>query len=278
MQTRIACVQVSPALGDKRANLRMMTEKVKEACRQNGDDSDKPVDLVVFPELSLTGYECSELYHELAEEVPGGASIAEMSRVAKEEGVYIVFGLVEKAVLAGEEVLYNTIVLLDKTGNFVGSYRKSHLVEGPETKYFRKGTEYPVFETEIGRIGLMICWDTAYPEVARILALKGAEIIVAPAAWEDPYDEDWDIVQCARSFDNVLYVASCNHVGPERKLTFFGKSKIVGPTGRTIVEAGDKEEIITATVDLDVLPELRSGFYVLLKDRNPETYGEILKR
>ena len=122
----------------------------------------------------------------------------------------------------------------------------------------------------------MICWDSAYPEVARILALKGAEIILCPAAWEAPYDEDWDIVQCARSFDNVLYVASCNHVGTDRELTFFGKSKITGPVGRTIVEAGDQEEVIKATVDLGALPALREGFYVLLKDRNPQTYGDIV--
>ena len=98
-----------------------------------------------------------------------------------------------------------------------------------------------------------------------------------PAAWEAPFDEDWDIVQCARSFDNVLYVASCNHVGTDRELTFFGKSKIVGPVGRTIKQAGSGEEVIRAAVDLDLLPELRNDFYVLLRDRNPNTYGEIIK-
>ena len=90
-----------------------------------------------------------------------------------------------------------------------------------------------------------------------------------------PKGGDWDIVQCARSFDNVVYVASCNHVGTDRDLTFFGKSKIVGPIGRTIAEAEDKEAIVKAEVDLGVLPELRNGYYVLLKDRNPDTYNEI---
>ena len=272
MKTKIACIQMQSALGDKVANLSKMIEKLESVCNR------QKVDLVVFPELVLTGYECGEAYMELAEEFPQGQSIQAMSEAAKRFGVYMVFGFVEKDFSDGKPVLYNTVALIDKNGKAVGKYRKSHLVEGPETKYFVKGTEYPVFETEVGKIGMMICWDTAYPEVARILALKGAEIVVAPAAWEAPYDVDWDIVQCARSFDNVLYVASCNHVGREKKLSFFGKSKIVGPTGRTITEAGNKEEIITAEVELDELPKQRNGFYVLLKDRNPETYGEILNK
>ena len=124
----------------------------------------------------------------------------------------------------------------------------------------------------------MICWDAAYPEVARIMALKGADIIAVPAAWESPGGDDWDIVQSARSFDNVIYIAACNHVGTDRELNFFGKSKIVGPLGRTIIEAGAEEEVIQATVDLAKLPELRNTYYVLLKDRNPHTYGELIKR
>ena len=271
MKTKIACVQMQSALGDKEQNLKKMIGRVEEIA------GDKDVSLIIFPELAVTGYECSESYWELAEEFPAGQSIRRMSEAAAKNNVFIVFGFIERAIKDGREVLYNSAALIDRNGKPLGRYRKSHLVEGPETQHFEKGTEYEVFDTEIGKIGIMICWDTAYPEVARILALKGAEIIAAPAAWEAPFDEDWDIVQCARSFDNVLYVASCNHVGTDRKLTFFGKSKIVGPVGRTIVEAGAGEEVIKAEADLGVLPELREGFYVLLKDRNPNTYDEIVK-
>lgn len=271
MKTKIACVQMQSALGKKADNLEKMKAKVQEVME------DREVSLIVFPELAVTGYECSEQYSELAEMFPEGHSIRAMMETAKKFSVFLAFGFIEKDIKDGKEVIYNSVALIGKDGTPLGKYRKSHLVDGPETATFEKGTEYPVFDTEIGKIGIMICWDTAYPEVARILALKGAEIIVAPAAWEAPYDEDWDIVQCARSFDNVLYVASCNHSGTDRELTFFGKSKIVGPTGRTIVQAGAGEEIIKAEVDLDLLPELRNGFYVLLKDRNPATYGEIVK-
>lgn len=271
MKTRIACVQMQSALGSKTENLDKMIRYTEQITAQ------EETDIIVFPELAVTGYECSELYRELAEPFPEGNSIKAMCDLAKKKQVFLAFGFVEKAEKDGKEVLYNSVALIDRQGSPLGQYRKSHLVDGPETDSFEKGTDYPVFDTEIGKIGIMICWDTAYPEVARILALKGAEIILAPAAWEAPFDEDWDIVQCARSFDNVLYVASCNHVGTDRELTFFGKSKIAGPVGRTIVQAGSGEEVIRASVDLDLLPELRNDFYVLLRDRNPQTYGEIVK-
>lgn len=271
MKTRIACVQMQSALGNKAANFNKMKEKVQDVV------SNSDVDLIVFPELALTGYECSELYADIAETFPEGEYLGKMAEVAKENQVFIIYGFVEKETLNGKDFLYNTAAFVDKSGKILGKYRKSHLVEGPETDTFKKGTEYNVFDTDIGKIGIMICWDAAYPEVARCLALKGAEIIVCPAAWEAPYDEDWDIAQCARSFDNVLYVASCNHVGTDKELTFFGKSKIVGPVGRTIVEAGNMEEVVEAEVDLEILGELREGFYVLLRDRNPSTYGEIVK-
>lgn len=272
MKTKIACIQMQSALGKKKQNIDKMIQRL-EAAAAKGD-----IDLVVFPELATTGYECSEQYEALAESFPDGKSIGIFAEQAKKHDVHIIFGFVEKAEKDGKPVLYNSAALIDNTGVPLGCYRKSHLVEGEETKYFEKGTEYDVFDTAIGKIGMMICWDTAYPEVARILALKEAEIIAVPAAWEtEPNEGDWEIVNTARSFDNVVYLASCNHVGTDRELNFFGRSKIVGPLGRTIAEAGADEEIIAATVDLSTLPELREGYYVLLKDRNPKTYEEIVK-
>ena len=272
MKTKIACAQFKAALGDKEYNLNKMIGMLEDIT------TDKDVQLVVFPELALGGYECGDLYESVAETYPGGPGIRTMAEQAKKHNVHIVFGFVEKAEKEGRQVLYNTAVLIDNNGEPLGVYRKSHLVEGEETKYFEKGTEYNVFDTSIGRIGLMICWDTAYPEVARILALKGAEIICVPTAWEtEPNYGDWELVNSARSFDNVVYLASCNHVGTDRELTFFGRSMITGPLGRQIVKAGDQEEIIKAEVDLSLLPELREGYYVLLKDRNPHTYEEITK-
>lgn len=272
MQTKVACVQMQSMLGDKEANLKKMIEKLEKVME------DKEVQLIVFPELALTGYECSELYEDVAETYPDGKSIKVMCDYAEKYNVHVIFGFVESAQKDGKPVLYNSAALIDNKGNPLGCYRKTHLVEGEETRYFEKGTEYKVFDTSIGKIGIMICWDTAYPEVARILSLKGAEIIAVPAAWEtEPNEGDWELVNAARSFDNVVYLASCNHVGTDRELSFFGRSKISGPLGRPIVSAGADEEIISAVVDISVLPELREGYYVLLKDRNPGTYEELTK-
>lgn len=273
MKTRIACCQIKSQLGHKKENINKMISKIEAIT-----DKQK-IDLIVFPELAVTGYECSEMYSQLAEPCPGGDSIKIFQEQAQKHDVHIVFGFVERENAEGSDLLYNTVVLIDNKGNVVGKYRKTHLVEGEETMYFTKGTEYNVFDTSIGKIGMMICWDTAYPEVARCLALKGAEIIVVPAAWEtEPNEGDWEIVNAARSFDNVVYLASCNHVGQDRTLNFFGRSKISGPLGRPIAAAGDKEETIVAEVDLEKIKELRDGYYALLKDRNPMTYGIITDR
>lgn len=268
MKTKIACCQMQSGLGTKAENIAKMKGMLADVMA-----SDKP-DLVVFPELASTGYECSEMYGELAEEYEGSETVAIFAEEAKKYGVHIVFGMVEKD---GDDV-YNTAVIIDDNGTPLGKYQKIHLVDGEETKYFKKGTEYPVFDTKIGKIGMMICWDMAYPEAARCLALGGAEIIVIPSAWEtEPYYGDWDLFNQARSLDNICYTASCNHVGLDRELDFIGRSMICGPVGRTIVQAGTEDEIIVAEVDLGVLPELREGYYVLLNDRNPSTYGALVK-
>lgn len=270
MNVKVACVQMKSKLGDKKHNLKKMVEKIEMTL------AEERVDLFVFSELVTTGYECSDLYESLAEQYPSGESIKAMSEIAKKKRVHIVFGFIEKEVKDGSKKLYNSAALINDQGVPLGRHRKSHLVEGEETQYFKKGTQYDVYDTKIGKIGLMICWDSAFPEVARILALKGAEIIAVPAAWEEPNGGDWDIVFSARSFDNVVYIAVTNHVGKDRTLSFFGKSKIVGPIGRSVIEAEDKEEVIVGSVDLGMLPTLRNGYYVLLKDRNPETYGELV--
>ncbi|MGI6045531.1 MAG: carbon-nitrogen hydrolase family protein [Eggerthellaceae bacterium] len=270
MQVTIACVQIDCSLGDKESNIQKMISWMEKVTH------DAAIDLIVFPELAVTGYECGELYPQLAETFPDGESIKRLAKAAAQFGVHLVFGFVEKAKKDGKDVCYNAAALIDDEGKPIGCYRKSHLVEGVDTDFLEKGTDYPVFDTKLGKIGIMICWDTAYPEVARILALHGAEIIIVPAAWEAPQDGDWDIVMSARSFDNVVYLASCNQVGTDKTLTYFGKSKIVGPLGRTIVQAKDRECAIQATVNTDELPDLRNGYYVLLRDRNPETYHSLI--
>jgi predicted amidohydrolase len=144
--------------------------------------SEKPqTDLIVFPELITTGYECGKDFQELAETVPDGMSMKIIGALAKEYKVHIVYGFPEKDA-DHDDVLYNSAVLIDDAGEVKGIYRKVHLF-AKEKDYFKAGNAFPVFTTAVGKLGIMICWDAAFPEVARSLALKGADLLVVPTNW-----------------------------------------------------------------------------------------------
>ena len=270
MKTRIACCQMDSGFGSKEKNVEKMVEMIERAA------ADRDVDLVVLPEMVNVGFKELDQLPMLAESFPDGYTAKAMIAQAKKHGIHIVYGYLEENPDGGKP--FNAAGLIDDKGTPLGRYRKSHLVDEIETPFIEKGTEYPVFDTSIGKIGIMICWDTAYPEVARILALKGAEIIAVPTAWETEATEgDWTLVNSARSFDNIVYLASANRIGQDIYEPFIGQSMITGPNGRQIIKAGDGEEVIKAEVDLSLIPELRNGYYVLLRDRNPATYDELVK-
>lgn len=268
MKIKVACSQIDCMLGDKKANFEKMEERIKVI--KGGDPA---VDLILFPELALNGYECAEQFADMAEVCPSGEYIRKMARAARDWDVHIAFGLVERE--SGEEGarLYNTALLLDNSGAVIGRYRKAHLVEGFESSSFCRGNQFPVFDTRWGKIGMMICWDSAFPETARTLAFKGAELILVLAAWEKPHAFDWDLVLSARAFDNVAYIAACNRAGTDRNLSYLGKSKLVAPGGRVLEECGDGEGIVIGTLDFDKVTEMRQGYYDLI--RNAEFYEEM---
>ena len=155
----IATVQMKPALGEPEDNLVKISEFVSKIASQ------QKVDLIVFPELVTSGFELGVRFTELAQRIPG-PSVNLIAQRASEFGVYIAFGMVSKEKV--ESVLYNSAVLVGPDGELVGSYNKVHL-RGEERMAFREGFRLPVFETEIGQIGLTLGWDLAYPEVARSL-------------------------------------------------------------------------------------------------------------
>lgn len=184
------------------------------------------------------------------------------------------FGFIEQD--TESDNVYNSAVLINRNGKVLGQYRKMHLVEEEKPFVDPGNSDYPVFDTEIGKIGIIICWDSAFPETARTLALKGADYILIPAAWESPMQKDWDLVQKARAFDNVIFTACCNQVGGEEILDFFGKSKIFGPTGEILSDEIENEEaIVSAKFNMDDKIALREGYYALLRDRRPETYTAL---
>lgn len=271
MRIKVAAVQMKCELGRVEENVTKMLAAIRRI------RSEQPgVRLIVFPECAVTGYECPELYPACAEDYPGGAVLRRFCREAKRLGVYLVYGFVEREEREGRVVLFNSAVLIGSDGVPLGRYRKAHLVEGMETDTFEKGCAFPVFDTEIGKIGLMICWDSVFPEAARLLALHGAELIVVPQAVEKGIEREWRLAQSARAFDNGCFLLSCNHAGRDRDLTYFGESALYSPAGEILTVAGEEETILYAEVDYDRVAETRAYFY-MLRQLRPEIYTELCK-
>ena len=272
----IATVQMKPALGESEDNLVKMSDFVSKIASQ------QKVDLIVFPELVTSGYELGVRFTELAQRTPG-PSVNMMAQRAAEFGVYIAFGMVTKEKV--ESVLYNSAVLVGPEGEMVGSYNKVHL-RGEERMAFREGFRLPVFDTEIGSIGLMLGWDLAFPEVARSMTLEGAEMIAVLANWEDSQLEEWRTYVRARAFENAVYMAASNRVGEDVTLKFGGESMIVGPRGKTFAslaeekdpESGEpREGYCVARVDLDEVRKCREE-HQTLQSRQPVAYRTLVKK
>ena len=160
----VVCIQTYPFLCDKAKNINKMIELLEKAVNEKPDTQ-----LVVFSELATTGYECGEKFKELAEVIDDKSeTVQAFSKVALKHKIHIGLGMAERDA--------NELFISNK-GEIIGTYRKIHLFD-TEKDWFTAGTEYKVFDTEIGRIGLFICYDASFPEVSRILAIKGAELLV----------------------------------------------------------------------------------------------------
>jgi len=267
MEINVTVVQMAPKIFDKESNL----EKIKHFIKQiHADDPEN--DLIIFPELITTGYECGEEFYELAEPFPDSRTISFLTKLAKHYDTHIIFGFAEED-SAMKGVLYNSAALIDNKGIPVGVYRKVHLF-GTEKQVFRPGCEYPLFRLEIGNIGIFICWDTLFPEVARIYALKGADLLAVCANWESPYSKEWDFITSARAFDNTLHLAASNRIGKDNTLSFFGHSRILNPLGNVIAELGQGvESYATAKIDYNETKNMRKQYWTQLADRRPDTYS-----
>lgn len=268
-EIRITCAQIHTETNQKERNIEKMKAFADKALAQYPD-----TDILLFPELALTGCECDQKTSRAIAEPLTGPSIQEMAQYAAEKKVFLVFGFIEQDTTSDK--IFNSAVLINAKGEILGQYRKMHLVEEEKVLVDPGDSDYPVFDTEIGKIGIMICWDSAFPEVARILSVKGADYILIPAAWESPMQKDWDLVQKARAFDNVIFTACCNQVGGEKILDFFGKSKVLGPTGEILSEEVENQEaIVSASFRPNDKNALRDGYYALLRDRRPNTYSAL---
>ena len=265
---KLALVQFESTLCDPEAN----TEK---ACRMIAEAGARGADLIVLPELFSTGYQLDVVgprINELAETVDG-PTVSALRAAARQAGSYVVAGLALFHDLAG--VVYNSTVMIDRDGNLMGTYDKQHLW-ALERFYFRSGSETKTFDTDFGRIGLMICYDMGYPEVARMLALQGAELVVCPSAWCQEDMDVWNINAPARALENTVFLAAVNRFGIEEGLVMPGHTLVCNPRGQMIASLEEEAEgVLFVEVDLATIPAFRERS-PYLRDRRPDLYDEVL--
>src|SRR5579872_7056693 len=280
---------------DPDENLERAAARVAEAARMGAQ-------IVCLPELFRAQYFCQRedaALFDLAEPIPG-PSTEQLSKVAREHKITIIASLFERRA-AG--LYHNTAAILTPEGKLDGIYRKMHIPDDPlyyEKFYFTPGDlGFKAFDTEVGRIGTLVCWDQWYPEGARLTALQGANLLFYPTAigWHPDEKAEfgvaqhdaWRTIQRAHAIANGVYVAVVNRVGHEdgnirgnrvagKGLEFWGGSFIADPFGRVLAEAShDKEEILLAEVDLKLLEDTRRN-WPFLRDRRIDSYGNITRR
>lgn len=270
MKCNVLCIQTQPILCDRDANLSNMTQLLEAGLEEH-----PKTNLVVFPELAVSGYECDEEFKNLAEPCNmTSKSIKTFADLAVKNNIFIIFGMPECDV--DTSLIYNSQILIDNKGEIVGSYRKVHLFDG-EKRWFEAGDKFSVFETEIGKIGLLICYDSSFPEVSRILALKGADLLVNSTNWEKPYCTDMELMMSARAFENAIPFVCCNRIGFDKTLGFFGHSRILDAQGNPVCAITDEiEGYIYASIDFERTKKHRRDYYTMLDERRPDLYKEIL--
>lgn len=270
---KIAGAQIDIQFGDKAANLRRMQEALEQTSRAGAR-------LTVFPECALPGY-CFDGLEEampLAEPIPG-PGVQAIAELAARHRQFVIFGLLERD---GDRI-FNACALVGPDG-LVGSYRKAHLPYLGVDRFTTRGDRpFEVFDAAGLKIGMNICYDGAFPEAARALALAGADLIVLPTNWPPGAECTADFVINTRAMENNVYYMAVNRVGTERGFTFIGKSKICDPSGCTMAEAPHADPaILYATIDpararrKKIIRVPNKHEIHRFDDRRPDLYGPLV--
>lgn len=270
LQIPVAGVQLDILIGDNDINVERMIEWLK-------DERTQSAKLVVFPECAVSGY-CFESKAEamyVAETIPG-PSTERLLAAAKEQNKFLAFGMLERS---GDD-LYNSCVLLGPNG-IVGVYRKIHLPFLGVDRFVTRGSEpMQVYEVAGMRVGMHICYDGSFPEATRVLALKGADLVILPTNWPPGADTFAEYLPNARALENHIYFMAVNRVGEERGFRFIGTSKFCLPTGRSPSFGGTEDEcVVGGTVQPHITRNKRlvrvPGKHLIdrFADRRPEHYS-----
>jgi len=269
------------------SNINENIDKAESLIRKSAENG---ANIVALQELFHTTYFCREIdqkYFNWAEPIPGPIT-ERFSRLAAELNIVLLLPMFEKK---APGVYFNAMVVFEKDGGILGTYRKMHIPDDPgfyEKYYFTPGDNgYRVFDTSAGKIGTLICWDQWFPEAARLAALDGAEILVYPTAIGTlPEESDvdkkefmdaWLTIQRSHAIANGCFVAGINRVGIESGTKFWGNSFVAGPFGQILAQAGESEEILTVDLDLKSIEKQRQT-WPFFRDRRIDSYQDILKR
>ncbi|HUT80638.1 MAG TPA: nitrilase-related carbon-nitrogen hydrolase [Candidatus Bathyarchaeia archaeon] len=266
---KIGFIQTNPIFGEREKNLARTIELIEESSEAN---------LVVLPELCTTGYlfeDISEL-QRLGEKIPDGSSIRAWEKAAKETDTYLVAGICEKAL---DSKFYNSAVLIGPDG-FIDVYRKIHLFN-TEKNFFTPGNgPLKIYDIGLAKIGIIICFDWIFPEITRILALNGAEIICHPANLVLPYAQK---TMLGRSIENRIFTITANRIGedirPESRVQFTGMSQITSPKMELLAQSSEeKEEVQIVEIDPSVARnKMVTSLNHIFIDRRVDLYKPILK-
>ncbi|HET7025091.1 MAG TPA: carbon-nitrogen hydrolase [Gemmatimonadales bacterium] len=272
---------------DPTANLTRLLDRVRQAAARGAG-------LVCTQELFRSEYFCQREDHDffrLAEPIPGPTTEA-LCAIARELGIVVVGSLFEKR---AEGLYHNTAVVIDADGALLGKYRKMHIPDDPlyyEKFYFTPGDlGFKAWDTKVGRIGVLVCWDQWYPEAARLTALQGAEIIFYPTAigWHPSEKAEygtaqrdaWETIQRGHAIANGVFVAAVNRVGHEGPvgggIEFWGNTFVTDPAGVVLHRSGQDEEVIVLEVDLARVDTHRTH-WPFLRDRRIDAYSDLTKR
>jgi len=261
---KVALAQLAPRLLDKERNLERIDKTVSKS----------RADLVMFGELFLTGYMARDAFPRLAETIPGPAT-ERIAKIAAEHGAHIVVGMPERDVKGRH--LFNTSVLVAPDGT-LHRYRKMHPANfGPfeEGLYFGRGSDLVLADTKLGRLGLMVCYDAFFPELAKAYALRGADVLLVVSAAPATSKAFFDKILPARAIENTIFVLYTNLVGTELNIVFQGGTQAIGPRAEDLGRAKDfAEEVVVAEVDLRELKVARE-FRPTIRDTRPELWDEI---
>ena len=266
----VALVQMAPAHLDANTNIDRMATFIRDAAGRGAR-------LIVFPELVVTGYilpydpveKC--LFYETSEPIPGPAT-DRIGVLAGELGVYVVFGMAERGESLFGPVMHNVSVMVGPDRS-VAVHRKTHL-PGDERLYFQPGNTVSVFDTALGKVSLLVCYDFWFPEVSRIAGLRGAQIIIDSANWPAFDTETWYALGPGVAASNVVWLIQVNRVGGEDHWPGFGGSQVVAPSGKVVVRGDGAEGITYGTIDPAAVSERRMLTPVWF-DRRPELYGPV---